>query len=220
MNSKKKKLCLYASFLIIIFRYLILVISYYFQIDSDIESDTSVFDVKSPTRENGRRSSTSTNNNNPLPGDTTPTPGSPTKAVRSNSESQNTPEKKCVTTMSGNNIAWYYQNFRFEFRSSLKNLWDSAQRFWWIPHPIEKWSEELTSNEPWNDASTEDKLQWGIKLSIRITIKKKHLMRWHRSLKRYHFKKVIKILWLFFLSRINERQSKRPRENFKRENQW
>lgn len=220
MNSKKKKLCLYASFLIIIFRYLILVISYYFQIDSDIESDTSVFDVKSPTRENGRRSSTSTNNNNPLPGDTTPTPGSPTKAVRSNSESQNTPEKKCVTTMSGNNIAWYYQNFRFEFRSSLKNLWDSAQRFWWIPHPIEKWSEELTSNEPWNDALTEDKLQWGIKLSIRITIKKKHLMRWHRSLKRYHFKKVIKILWLFFLSRINERQSKRPRENFKRENQW
>ncbi|CAK9815276.1 Serine/threonine-protein kinase BRSK2 [Anthophora quadrimaculata] len=75
------------------------------KIDSDIESDTSVFDVKSPTRENGRRSSTSTNNNNPLPGDATPTPGSPTKAVRSNSESQNTPEKKCVTTMSGNNIA-------------------------------------------------------------------------------------------------------------------
>lgn len=73
------------------------------QIDSDLESDTSVFDVKSPTRENGRRSSTSTNNNNP--GETTPTPGSPPKAVRSNSESQNTPEKKCVTTMSGNNIA-------------------------------------------------------------------------------------------------------------------
>ncbi|KAL0130619.1 hypothetical protein PUN28_002330 [Cardiocondyla obscurior] len=75
------------------------------KIDSDIESDTSVFDVKSPTRENGRRSSTSTNNNNALSGDTTPTPGSPPKAVRSNSESQNTPEKKCVTTMSGNNIA-------------------------------------------------------------------------------------------------------------------
>ncbi|XP_034187009.1 BRSK family serine/threonine-protein kinase sugar-free frosting isoform X3 [Osmia lignaria lignaria] len=75
------------------------------KIDSDLESDTSVFDVKSPSRENGRRSSTSTNNNNPLPGDATPTPGSPTKAVRSNSESQNTPEKKCVTTMSGNNIA-------------------------------------------------------------------------------------------------------------------
>nr|KAF7423201.1 hypothetical protein H0235_008484 [Vespula pensylvanica] len=48
---------------------------------------------QSPTRENGRRSSTSTNNNNPLPGDSTPTPGSPPKAVRSNSESQNTPEK-------------------------------------------------------------------------------------------------------------------------------
>ncbi|XP_032667734.1 serine/threonine-protein kinase BRSK2 isoform X1 [Odontomachus brunneus] len=75
------------------------------KIDSDIESDTSVFDVKSPTRENGRRSSTSTNNNNPLPGDATPTPGSPPKTVRSNSESQNTSEKKCVTTMSGNNIA-------------------------------------------------------------------------------------------------------------------
>ncbi|KMQ92350.1 br serine threonine-protein kinase 2 [Lasius niger] len=74
-------------------------------IDSDIESDTSVFDVKSPTRENGRRSSTSTNNNNALPSDTTSTPGSSPKAVRSNSESQNTPEKKCVTTMSGNNIA-------------------------------------------------------------------------------------------------------------------
>lgn len=102
-----------------------------FQIDSDIESDTSVFDVKSSTRENGRRSSTSTNNNNALPGDASSTPGSPPKAVRSNSESQNTPEKKCVTTMSGNNIAWYYQNLRFEFRSSLKNLWDSAQRFYW-----------------------------------------------------------------------------------------
>ncbi|XP_076238535.1 BRSK family serine/threonine-protein kinase sugar-free frosting isoform X2 [Calliopsis andreniformis] len=75
------------------------------KIDSDIESDTSVFDAKSPSRENGRRSSTSTNNNNPVAGDATPTPGSPTKAVRSNSESQNTPEKKCVTTMSGNNIA-------------------------------------------------------------------------------------------------------------------
>ncbi|XP_029161770.1 serine/threonine-protein kinase BRSK2 isoform X1 [Nylanderia fulva] len=75
------------------------------KIDSDIESDTSVFDVKSPTRENGRRSSTSTNNNNALPSDATSTPGSSPKAVRSNSESQNTPEKKCVTTMSGNNIA-------------------------------------------------------------------------------------------------------------------
>ncbi|XP_066601191.1 serine/threonine-protein kinase BRSK2 isoform X2 [Prorops nasuta] len=76
------------------------------QVDSDVESDTSVFDVKSPTRENGRRSSTSTNNNNPLPNDsTTPLPESPPKAVRSNSESQNTSEKKCMTTMSGNNIA-------------------------------------------------------------------------------------------------------------------
>ncbi|XP_034941264.1 serine/threonine-protein kinase BRSK2 isoform X2 [Chelonus insularis] len=74
------------------------------QIDSDLESETSAFDVKSPTHENGRRSSTSTNNNNP-PGDGTSTPGSPPKAVRSNSESQNTPEKKCVTTMSGSNIA-------------------------------------------------------------------------------------------------------------------
>ncbi|KAK0167128.1 hypothetical protein PV327_004565 [Microctonus hyperodae] len=78
---------------------------YFNKIDSDLESETSAFDVKSPTHENGRRSSTSTNNNNPIPGDTTPTPGSPPKAVRSNSESQNTPEKKCVTTMSGSNIA-------------------------------------------------------------------------------------------------------------------
>ncbi|XP_020708626.2 serine/threonine-protein kinase BRSK2 isoform X1 [Athalia rosae] len=75
------------------------------KIDSDIESDTSVFDVKSPTGEHGRRSSTSTNNNNALPGEVTTSPGSPPKAVRSNSESQNTPEKKCVTTMSGSNIA-------------------------------------------------------------------------------------------------------------------
>ncbi|XP_043270166.1 serine/threonine-protein kinase BRSK2 isoform X2 [Venturia canescens] len=76
------------------------------QIDSDLESETSAFDVKSPTRENGRRSSTSTNNNNQLPGEVTPTPESPPKAaVRSSSESQNTPEKKCVTTMSRSNIA-------------------------------------------------------------------------------------------------------------------
>ncbi|XP_046742921.1 serine/threonine-protein kinase BRSK2 isoform X2 [Diprion similis] len=75
------------------------------KIDSDIESDTSVFDVKLPTRENGRRSSTSTNNNNALPGEVTTSPGSPPKAVRSTSESQNAAEKKCVTTMSGSNIA-------------------------------------------------------------------------------------------------------------------
>ncbi|XP_033222078.1 serine/threonine-protein kinase BRSK2 isoform X2 [Belonocnema kinseyi] len=76
------------------------------KIDSDLESESSVFDVKSPTRENGRRSSTSTNNNIPLSDEITPTPDdSPPKAVRSNSESQNTPEKKCVTTMSGSNIA-------------------------------------------------------------------------------------------------------------------
>jgi Transcription initiation factor IIF, small subunit (RAP30) len=45
------------------------------QVESDIESDTSVFDVKSPTRENGnsvgrRRSCTSTNNNNTTAGST------------------------------------------------------------------------------------------------------------------------------------------------------
>jgi hypothetical protein len=43
------------------------------QVESDIESDTSVFDVKSPTRENGnsggrRRSCTSANNNNTTAG--------------------------------------------------------------------------------------------------------------------------------------------------------
>ncbi|XP_063985696.1 serine/threonine-protein kinase BRSK2 isoform X1 [Diachasmimorpha longicaudata] len=75
------------------------------KIDSDLESESSAFDVKSPTHENGRRSSTSTNNNNQMSGDSTSVPGSPPKAVRSNSESQNTPEKKCVTTMSGSNIA-------------------------------------------------------------------------------------------------------------------
>ncbi|KAF7987471.1 hypothetical protein HCN44_003233 [Aphidius gifuensis] len=74
-------------------------------IDSDLDSDNSAFDVKSPTHENGRRSSTSGNNNNQLTRDDSTTSGSPSKAVRSNSESQNTPEKKCVTTMSGNNIA-------------------------------------------------------------------------------------------------------------------
>ncbi|XP_057331598.1 serine/threonine-protein kinase BRSK2 isoform X3 [Microplitis mediator] len=78
---------------------------YFNKVDSDLESETSAFDGKSPTHENGRKSSTSTNNNNPITGDVTPTPGSPSKTVRSNSESQNTPEKKCVTTMSGNNIA-------------------------------------------------------------------------------------------------------------------
>lgn len=46
-----------------------------FQVESDIESDTSVFDVKSPTRENGngggrRRSCTSANNNNTAAGGT------------------------------------------------------------------------------------------------------------------------------------------------------
>ena len=45
----------------------------FFQVESDIESDTSVFDVKSPTRENGnsggrRRSCTSANNNNTTAG--------------------------------------------------------------------------------------------------------------------------------------------------------
>lgn len=109
------------------------VLIFAFQIDSDLESETSGVDIKSPTRENGRRSSTSTNNNNPLLSeDAGSTAGSPPKtAVRSNSESQNTPEKKCVTTMSGSNIAWYYQNFRFEFRSNLRTVWDSTQRLWW-----------------------------------------------------------------------------------------
>nr|CAD7429455.1 unnamed protein product [Timema monikensis] len=89
------------------------------QVESDIESDTSVFDVKSPTHENEngrRRSCTSattaiTNNNTrvslgegttvscPPSTETVMTPRA-SKAVRSNSESKSTLEK-CVTTTSG-----------------------------------------------------------------------------------------------------------------------
>ncbi|XP_068082860.1 serine/threonine-protein kinase BRSK2 [Anabrus simplex] len=97
------------------------------QVESDIESDTSVFDVKSPTREtaNGRRRScTSTNNNNSgsvtsecTTNGATITPATTTvscptstetmtsaampKAVRSNSESKSSTSEKCSTTTSG-----------------------------------------------------------------------------------------------------------------------
>lgn len=84
--------------------------------DSDLDSDNSVFDVKSPTRENGsgggvgvsgRRSSATTNNNTTVDlggGDLGPTA---TKAVRSNSENtgDSSCEKTCLTTMSGSSIA-------------------------------------------------------------------------------------------------------------------
>ncbi|KAJ9589454.1 hypothetical protein L9F63_017357, partial [Diploptera punctata] len=77
------------------------------------ESDTSVFDVKSPTRENGnsggrRRSCTSTNNNNTTAGSSSTecnnaeTSSSPPaiKAVRSNSESKGTLEKSDISFLS------------------------------------------------------------------------------------------------------------------------
>lgn len=68
---------------------------------SDLESECSVFDVRTATREVSRRAST---NNNTEPIDT-PTPGTP-KAVRSNSENTETScEKTCITTMSGSSIA-------------------------------------------------------------------------------------------------------------------
>lgn len=67
---------------------------------SDLESECSVFDVRTAAREVSRRAST--NNNTESCEQTTPaTP----KAVRSNSENTETCEKKCITTMSGSSIA-------------------------------------------------------------------------------------------------------------------
>ncbi|XP_056638496.1 serine/threonine-protein kinase BRSK1 isoform X2 [Diorhabda sublineata] len=68
--------------------------------NSDLESECSVFDVRTAAREVSRRASTNNNTetceqNNP---------GTP-KAVRSNSENTETCEKKCITTMSGSSIA-------------------------------------------------------------------------------------------------------------------
>lgn len=85
--------------------------------DSDLDSDNSVFDVKSPTRENGsgsggggvggsgRRSSATTNNNTTVDMGGNDL-GATTKAVRSNSENTGENcEKTCLTTMSGSSIA-------------------------------------------------------------------------------------------------------------------
>lgn len=66
---------------------------------SDQESEC-LFDVRTSTRDCGRRSST---NNNTETIDQ-PTTGS-VKAVRSNSENTDSCEKTCVTTMSGSSIA-------------------------------------------------------------------------------------------------------------------
>ncbi|CAH1382345.1 hypothetical protein MTP99_006309 [Tenebrio molitor] len=67
---------------------------------SDLESECSVFDVRTATREVSRRAST--NNNTESIEQTTP--GTP-KAVRSNSENTDSCEKTCITTMSGSSIA-------------------------------------------------------------------------------------------------------------------
>jgi len=67
---------------------------------SDLESECSVFDVRSATREVARRAST---NNNTETIEQHP-PGTP-KAVRSSSENTDSCEKTCITTMSGSSIA-------------------------------------------------------------------------------------------------------------------
>lgn len=70
--------------------------------DGEFDGDTTVFDVRSPTRDNGgRRASATTNNNTEGLSDTPQTP----KAVRSNSENTDPCEKTCITTMSGSSIA-------------------------------------------------------------------------------------------------------------------
>ncbi|GJQ85398.1 hypothetical protein Trydic_g10172 [Trypoxylus dichotomus] len=66
---------------------------------SDLESECSVFDVRTATREVSRRAST---NNNTETIEATP---STPKAVRSSSENTDSCEKTCITTMSGNSIA-------------------------------------------------------------------------------------------------------------------
>lgn len=79
--------------------------------DSDLDSDNSVFDVKSPTRENGGRRSSAAANNNSGAGDggggesaQPPPPGK--AAVRSSSENTgDSCEKTCMGTMSGSSIA-------------------------------------------------------------------------------------------------------------------
>lgn len=65
-----------------------------------MESECSVFDVRTATREAGRRASTN-NNTESLEQSST---GS-AKAVRSSSENADSCEKTCITTMSGSSIA-------------------------------------------------------------------------------------------------------------------
>ncbi|XP_076255585.1 BRSK family serine/threonine-protein kinase sugar-free frosting isoform X1 [Rhynchophorus ferrugineus] len=67
---------------------------------SDLESECSVFDVRTASREVSRRASTNNNTDNC---EQNP-PGTP-KAVRSNSENTDSCEKTCMTTMSGSSIA-------------------------------------------------------------------------------------------------------------------
>ncbi|XP_025830966.1 serine/threonine-protein kinase BRSK2 [Agrilus planipennis] len=68
---------------------------------SDLESECSIFDVRTATRDSQRRAST---NNNTEAADQTSS--SNTKTVRSNSENtDNNCEKTCITTMSGSSIA-------------------------------------------------------------------------------------------------------------------
>ncbi|KAL1502557.1 hypothetical protein ABEB36_007682 [Hypothenemus hampei] len=67
---------------------------------SDLESECSVFDVRTASRDVTRRAST---NNNTETLEQNP-PGTP-KAVRSNSENTDSCEKTCITTMSGSSIA-------------------------------------------------------------------------------------------------------------------
>ncbi|KAH1018385.1 hypothetical protein HUJ05_006171 [Dendroctonus ponderosae] len=68
--------------------------------NSDLESECSVFDVRTASRDVSRRAST---NNNTETMEQNP-PGTP-KAVRSNSENTDSCEKTCITTMSGSSIA-------------------------------------------------------------------------------------------------------------------
>ncbi|XP_071057213.1 serine/threonine-protein kinase BRSK2 isoform X1 [Onthophagus taurus] len=67
--------------------------------NSDLESECSVFDVRTATREVSRRAST--NNNT----ETIEVAPSSAKAVRSSSENTDSCEKTCITTMSGSSIA-------------------------------------------------------------------------------------------------------------------
>lgn len=70
---------------------------------SDLESECSVFDVRTATREVGRRASTNNNTESLL--EQTHQSGGSTKAVRSSSENADSCEKTCITTMSGTSIA-------------------------------------------------------------------------------------------------------------------